>query len=434
MTFHRLTISVQKRGSRFYAYFYDPTRTPKRKSFALGDGFTTRRKAEQRATELLREAQEGRFDPWTYREQAARPSASSSLEGAVARFLEERPDLRPASLSSYKTALRGLVGLSPPGIGLAHVDDVLVGQYVAAGQVSPETRAHRYRHLRAFFNWAVETGALRRSPMEKMKPPRVGRKEAAFLTKDQFEQLRSAAEREEARGRSVGWLWRAVVVAVLTGMRRGELCHLRWGAVDLGPDGFVTVKNDATFQTKSGHERRVPMTEPLRAALLELRREQFASGAVDPSAFVLRGRRGGQLNAHAFTKAVKGLMKLAGLPGDLRLHSLRHTHASWLAMSGTSILAVSRLLGHSSTQVTQRYSHLTDASLRDPLERTFEGVGRMTTATNVEGRATDAKGRGPEVVPSEGSGKSGRGAGAKEGSGRVQAVHKGGGRLLRKRH
>ena len=57
-------------------------------------------------------------------------------------------------------------------------------------------------------------------------------------------------------------------------------------------------------------------------------------------------------------------MEAAGLK-DFRFHDLRHTTASYLAMDGTSLLSISKVLGHKSTKMTERYAHLTSSHLDD---------------------------------------------------------------------
>jgi integrase len=59
-------------------------------------------------------------------------------------------------------------------------------------------------------------------------------------------------------------------------------------------------------------------------------------------------------------------MEAAGLK-DFRFHDLRHTTASYLAMDGTSLLSISKVLGHKSTKMTERYAHLTSSHLDDAI-------------------------------------------------------------------
>ena len=62
---------------------------------------------------------------------------------------------------------------------------------------------------------------------------------------------------------------------------------------------------------------------------------------------------------------------------DVRLHDLRHTHASHAAMSGVPIPVVSLLLGHSSVRMTLRYAHLGDREIEQAAERVGQGIGSL---------------------------------------------------------
>jgi integrase len=72
------------------------------------------------------------------------------------------------------------------------------------------------------------------------------------------------------------------------------------------------------------------------------------------------------------------IRKKAGLP-DVRLHDLRHTHASHLVSSGLSLSIVGKLLGHTQASTTQRYAHLADEPLRQAAELFGSKVERLTT-------------------------------------------------------
>ena len=137
-----------------------------------------------------------------------------------------------------------------------------------------------------------------------------------------------------------------VVLSLSTGCRRGELARLTWNTVDLA-------KGTLTFlDTKNDTNRTVPVT----GLALEL----------------LRGKpqKPGKLFVRNWRKAFETAVKRAGLI-DLHWHDLRHSAASYLAMSGASMLTIATVLGHKSLSMVQRYSHLDNQHLTTAL-------GRMT--------------------------------------------------------
>jgi len=99
---------------------------------------------------------------------------------------------------------------------------------------------------------------------------------------------------------------------------------------------------------KNGDPRFVPINETLMDALQQLPRR------ID-TPFVFPGKDGGRLTD--IKKAFLGTRERAGLD-DVRLHDLRHTFASHLVMAGVDLTTVKELLGHKSTKMTERYSHL----------------------------------------------------------------------------
>jgi site-specific recombinase XerD len=74
--------------------------------------------------------------------------------------------------------------------------------------------------------------------------------------------------------------------------------------------------------------------------------------------------------------------KAAGI-ADVRLHDLRHTYASALASSGTSLRIVGGLLGHSQPGTTQRYAHLVDSALREATEKAASVITRTRPSAKV---------------------------------------------------
>lgn len=147
----------------------------------------------------------------------------------------------------------------------------------------------------------------------------------------------------------------AVMLALATGARRGNIYALRWEDVDL--DRLTLHFRD----TKNGEPRRVPIVGPAVAAL----RDQFER---DPTGagWVFKGRKN---DAPAdLDRPWDKARKAAGLV-DFRFHDLRHTTASYLTMNGASLAEVAEALGHRTLVMARRYSHMTGDHTRSVLER-----------------------------------------------------------------
>ncbi|MFM9272156.1 site-specific integrase, partial [Halomonas elongata] len=122
---------------------------------------------------------------------------------------------------------------------------------------------------------------------------------------------------------------RVILLAMLTGMRRGELLGLEPRNVY---NGRIVLKPE---QTKRGKPRVVPLSEEAQALVSEL---PFAT------------------TEHKVRKAFEKAREAIGRP-DIRFHDLRHCYASLLASKGEALTSIRDLLGHSSLTVTSRYAH-----------------------------------------------------------------------------
>jgi len=151
-----------------------------------------------------------------------------------------------------------------------------------------------------------------------------------------------------------------VVFAVLTGLRRGELCNLKWQDVDLATR-VVHIHSSATFKTKQG-KRRVVALNNTAFVVLQSRRQQSHSEYV----FTLNNQKIRDEHAGRLFKRAVRAAKLSDQ--RLHFHSLRHTFASWLVQNGASLYQVQKLLGHSNPRVTQVYAHLQPAQMHEIVE------------------------------------------------------------------
>jgi len=147
----------------------------------------------------------------------------------------------------------------------------------------------------------------------------------------------------------------AIRLLILTGSRRNEVLSATWNQFDLN-EGIWTKPAHTTKQNQMAHL-------PLSSQVIELL--QFMQETVE-GIFLFPGKIKGR-PLQDIKKAWKTITNRADLP-DVRLHDLRHTHASHLVSSGLSLSIVGKLLGHTQASTTQRYAHLADEPLRQAAE------------------------------------------------------------------
>lgn len=163
-----------------------------------------------------------------------------------------------------------------------------------------------------------------------------------------------------------------IIMALETGMRRGEILRLTWDDVDK--------KNGSIYiaETKNGEPRHVPMSNRLRATLDALprsiqSRHIFTESIKKTPKSRDRKRplnqpigKGGKPFRYVDTSFESACAK-AGITG-FRFHDLRHTAASHMAMAGVPLKTIGEILGHKTAAMTERYSHLTPEHKKQAVE------------------------------------------------------------------
>lgn len=211
-----------------------------------------------------------------------------------------------------------------------------------------------YIVLSAAFETAKRWGNILDNPFRKVAKPKVPELVPLFLTRPDFAELMKKIDDRDFK--------ELVVTAVSTGMRLGELQHLGWNAIDLATK-TIAVTNTEQFTTKNRRCRTVPMTENLFIILLA--RKERATNETE----LVFHQSGCILKRDYVSKTFKRYVVDAGLDKKLHFHSLRHTFASWLAQDGVSLYTIQKFLGHSSSSVTQIYSHLQPEQLHATVNR-----------------------------------------------------------------
>jgi integrase len=230
--------------------------------------------------------------------------------------------------------------------------------------VADRTKLHTHRVIHRMLRHAAQWNVVHQNVGALVDAPSVKSKEIETLTPAEIQRVLMAL-----KGRS---LYPIVVMALGTGMRRGELLALRWKDVDL--DGAKLRVEQSLEQTKRGglvtkapktrHGRRTITLPSSTVAVLRdhwkatlERRLLLGQGKTDDDALVFATWDGNTRSPNAMTKEWRRAVHAAKLKATF--HSLRHTHASSLIAAGIDVLSISRRLGHGSPAITLAvYGHL----------------------------------------------------------------------------
>ena len=230
--------------------------------------------------------------------------------------------------------------------------------------LSAQTVLHAHRVLREALGHAVEGRVIDWNVCDAVHPPRPQRKQMASMDADEATRFLVAAESTPYRD--------VFFVALYTGLRRSEVLALRWPEVDLDRCTLnvvaglhrLTGQGLVLLPTKTARSRRqVSITEEVVDVLHQVRGQQMvrrmALGSPwQDNGFVFTKPDGSPLDPEKVTKAFAKVAKEAGFSG-IRLHDLRHSHASLMLKAGASPKAISERLGHASISITMDvYAHL----------------------------------------------------------------------------
>lgn len=221
--------------------------------------------------------------------------------------------------------------------------------------------------LRTMLRTAVEWRVIEQLADE-IKFLKESKKAMAFYSFDELEALLSGARKA---GPDVAL---SVLLGADAGLRLGEMLALEWGHIDFTRNEIVVQRADwrgFVGSTKGNKPRRVGMTARLRSALLQARHSR--------SPLVLCKADGSSYSNRMVQNRIGRAEKLAGMPVTHRVHILRHTFCSHLAMRGAPATAIQALAGHEKLETTEGYMHLSE-TVRANAIRLLEGRGTELAA------------------------------------------------------
>lgn len=323
------------------------------------------------------------------REKIKKGTHVLSNKVTVGQHLEEWLDglrLSPSTIASYRKNVRLHLA---PAIGALRLDQVtgtrLSGLYRtletsgrADGQGGLSARTVRYIHTIAHsaLSAAVRDSRLAVNPADKATPPSARQAASPEMRTWTGAELARFLDWAKTRNEELQPAW---LVLAMTGMRRGEALALRWGDIDF-TSGTIGVRRAVSLirnkgvvgqivvgPPKSGKPRVVDVDEQTLATLRTYRalRGSLSLTLARPDAYVLGRLDGAPRQPEHFSRSFQTQLATARLElgedalPEIRLHDLRHTHATLLLAGGVHPKIVSERLGHAKISITlDTYSHV----------------------------------------------------------------------------
>lgn len=320
--------------------------------------------AQRKRYELLEQNRAGNYKPANQRKQKTITLAQLMEEHYLpwSKINKKRPH---DDVSRYRTWIRDNLGEKTLG-EISVIDlEKLSETMIKAGKAQATIR-QVLALIRHSFNKATEWGMWDQvNPCTKIKMPKAHNARQRFLSREEAELLLAELRKKSLQTAQIAAL------SLYTGMRLGEIFSLKWSNIDL-EHGFITL-----LDTKNGESRNIFMTAPVLDSINELDRGK-------PNNFLFTTRKGEQLRyiSKSFARTVQSLKLNEGIEDNRQMvsfHTLRHTFASWAVMNGTPLYHLAKALGHKTTAMTERYSHLAPDSQR----QAFEAVSHFSLITNL---------------------------------------------------
>jgi integrase len=344
-------------------------------------GFETKKAAEAVRARLVHELTTGFY---------VEPSGMLLSEWLLDYWLPvHKTRIKRATHRAYRSAITHHINPHLGGVALGKLKPQLLnalyqklltsGRLHTEGGLSPATVQGVHVVIRKALADAEDAGLIPRNPAVRAKPPRphVHGEELRYWTPVELRRFLDVCEGHRLKA--------AFHMLAMTGARRGEIAGLRWVDVDLdgaritirqallAGDGEVYVSSP-----KSSRGRTVDLDHETVEVLREHRDRQALEKAAtrrwQDTGYVFTRENGAPLNPSTLTHAFRWMVDASDLP-RIRLHDLRHTHASIAVKAGVPIGVVSERLGHASPEFTlQRYAHVMPGMQRDAADKIARAV------------------------------------------------------------
>lgn len=326
------------------------------------DSFRTKTLAKEWIRDTEAAIKDGRFkrkSQFAFRKRTVSDLIDRFVEVCIPKHPKYYPK-KVQQLERWKKEIGSiyLSDLSPAH--LSQVRDKMLNELTA--KKLPRSPSTVNRYLAAFskalsvavkeWEWIEENPAL------KISKPKEARGRDRYLSLDEQARLLEACKSSVN-----SYLYPIVSIALLTGMRYGEIVKLHWKDINF------EMRHITLQETKNGDRRIIPLTDKVVDILKGI--SSFGSASLGP--IFVSQKLSSTKNPISIRKSFARALKIAGIR-SFRFHDLRHTAASYLAMNGATQGELMAILGHRSPQMTRRYAHYSQEHLKKLLEKTAKAI------------------------------------------------------------
>ena len=355
----RLKLASGETKTLWYVVVELPNRPDGRRHQKWHGSYSTRREADQARARLVGELQDGSYV------EPSRLTLEEWIDGSWLRQIDSRA--KPTTVQAYRSRLRTHI---LPSLGNRSIQSIrsrdldgLYSRLLVEGNarngrgLHPHTVREIHLLFHVVFSDAIDAGLLGSNPADKATPPRripSRRRPIRAWSEDELGRFIHAIAHEH--------LMPLIHVAAFTGLRRGELCALRWRHIDFDRarahvlEAVSEVAGSLVTSTpKAGAGRTVDL-DPRTLRLLADQKAARSETTGDDVIFL--GLDGQRMRPNYLSERFPRLCEIYGLP-RLRFHDLRHTHATLMLKADVPVHVVSQRLGHANAAMTLNvYAHV----------------------------------------------------------------------------
>ncbi len=343
---------INPKGKKVYFLDYVDPSTGKRKRSVIGP---VKRDTEKKADQLYREMMA------EYVGDANRSYKDISLKDLVELYFQTKMNrIAQSSVRRYRTFANNFLGYMTTEFSAINMASMLERRHVerflkelSDKGKKPKTINNQIFLIKTIFDLAASEGYIRDNKLKNIQRVRDASQaeKVKYWTYDEVQLILEAVKP----------YWRdSLEFLYHTGIRKGELINLTWEDVNMDAEQ-PTIKIQAKdgWTPKTNQQRPIP----LNAKAVEIIERQDHS--VEHN-YIFKGKYGGMIHRDKIYRCLKTTLNKLGLEGNV--HKFRHTFASHLVMKGAGLETVSKLLGHSSIEMTMKYASLAPDHLRKAVD------------------------------------------------------------------